>query len=381
MKKKVLVFTGSRADYGILKNLIIKLKKNFSVEICAGGSHFSSRFGYTYKEIIKDKNSIKYKSLKGPMGFDNYSLLKFMSKSLLEYSKFVKISKSDLVIILGDRYEAFIFAIASFFLQKKIIHIHGGEVTSGAFDDSLRHSISKLSNYHFVSHTDYLKRLIQLGEDKKRIYITGALGVENFSNAHKLNKQEIIKKFNLNKNYKIALITFHPETRSSISIKKQIIIFLNSLKKINNINFVFTYNNADTGANYFIKKIKEFSKKKNKNFRLIKSLGSDMYFSILKSSDIIIGNSSSGILEAPSARTPTLNIGNRQLGRVFGPSVFQCSLEKKHITKNISKILKLKKIRFKNPYYKKNVSSKMISLCKKIVLKKKEVFKKFYDVK
>lgn len=245
----------------------------------------------------------------------------------------------------------------------------------------MRHSISKLSNYHFVSHTDYLKRLIQLGEDKKRIYITGALGVENFSNAHKLNKQEIIKKFNLNKNYKIALITFHPETRSSISIKKQIIIFLNSLKKINNINFVFTYNNADTGANYFIKKIKEFSKKKNKNFRLIKSLGSDMYFSILKSSDIIIGNSSSGILEAPSARTPTLNIGNRQLGRVFGPSVFQCSLEKKHITKNISKILKLKKIRFKNPYYKKNVSSKMISLCKKIVLKKKEVFKKFYDVK
>ena len=381
MKKKVLVFTGSRADYGILKNLINKLKKNFNVEICAGGCHFSSKFGYTYKEIIKDKNTIKYKSLKGPISFDNYSLLKFMSKSLLEYSKFVKISKSDLVIILGDRYEAFIFAIAGFFLQKKIIHIHGGEVTSGAFDDSLRHSISKLSNYHFVSHTDYQKRLIQLGEDKKKIYITGALGVENFSNARKLYKKEIIKKFNLNKNYKIALITFHPETRSSISIKKQIIIFLNSLKKINNINFVFTYNNADTGANYFIKKIKEFKKKKNKNFRLIKSLGSDMYFSILKSSDIIIGNSSSGILEAPSARTPTLNIGNRQLGRVFGPSVFQCNLEKKHITKNISKILKLKKIKFKNPYFKKDVSSKMISLCKKIVSKKKEAFKKFYDVK
>lgn len=381
MKKKVLVFTGSRADYGILKNLIIKLKKNFDVEICAGGNHFSSKFGYTYREIIKDKNLIKYKSSQGPIAFDNYSLLRFMSKSLLEYSKFVKISKSDLVIVLGDRYEAFIFTIASFFIKKKIIHIHGGEVTSGAFDDSLRHSISKLSNYHFVSHKDYKKRLIQLGEDKKKIHITGALGAENFSNAYKLNREEIIKKFNLNKNYKIALITFHPETRSSISIKKQIFIFLESLKKIENINFVFTYNNADTGANYFIKKIKEFSKTKNKNFKLVKSLGSEIYFSILKSSDIIIGNSSSGILEAPSAKTPTLNIGNRQLGRVFGPSVFQCNLEEKQISKCILKILKKKNIRFKNPYYKKNISSKMISLCKKIVLKKNEVFKKFYDVK
>ena len=126
MKKKVLVFTGSRADYGILKNLIIKLKKNFDVEICAGGNHFSSKFGYTYREIIKDKNLIKYKSSQGPIAFDNYSLLRFMSKSLLEYSKFVKISKSDLVIVLGDRYEAFIFTIASFFIKKKIIHIHGG---------------------------------------------------------------------------------------------------------------------------------------------------------------------------------------------------------------------------------------------------------------
>ena len=171
MKKKVLVFTGSRADYGILKNLIIKLKKNFSVEICAGGNHFSAKFGYTFKEIINDKNIIKYRSSQRTNTFDDYSLLKFMSNSLLEYSKFISISKSDLIIILGDRYEAFTFAIASFFLKKKIIHIHGGEVTSGAFDDSLRHSISKLSNYHFVSHKDYQKRLIQLGEDKKKFIL------------------------------------------------------------------------------------------------------------------------------------------------------------------------------------------------------------------
>ena len=381
MAKKVLVFTGSRADYGILKNLIIKLKKDFKLEICAGGSHFSSKFGHTYKEIIKDRNLIKYKSSQGIKRFDNFSILNFMSKSLLEYSKFIKISKCDLVIILGDRYEAFVFAIASFFFKKKIIHIHGGEVTSGAFDDSLRHSISKLSNYHFVSHNKYKKRLIQLGEDKKKIYVTGALGAENFYKTEKLNKKDIIKKYNLNKNFKIALITFHPETRSVIPIKKQISIFLNSLKKIKNVNFVFTYNNADTEANYFIKKIQQFSKFKNENFKVIKSFGSSMFFSILKSSDIIIGNSSSGILEAPSAKTPTLKIGNRQLGRIFSPSIFQCDLDENQISKNILKILKLKNIKFINPYYKKNISTKMISLCKKIILEKNEVFKKFYDIK
>ena len=345
MAKKVLVFTGSRADYGILKNLIIKLKKDFKLEICAGGSHFSSKFGHTYKEILKDRNLIKYKSSQGINRFDNFSILNFMSKSLIEYSKFIKISKCDLVIMLGDRYEAFVFAIASFFLKKKIIHIHGGEVTSGAFDDSLRHSISKLSNYHFVSHNKYKKRLIQLGEDKKKIYVTGALGAENFYKTVKLNKKDIIKKYNLNKNFKIALITFHPETLSVIPIKKQISIFLNSLKKIKNVNFVFTYNNADTEASYFIKKIQQFSKFQNGNFKVIKSFGSSMYFSILKSSDIIIGNSSSGILEAPSAKTPTLNIGNRQLGRIFSPSIFQCDLDENQISKNILKILKLKKIK------------------------------------
>ena len=381
MAKKVLVFTGSRADYGILKNLISKLKKVFKLEICAGGGHFSSKFGHTYKEILKDKNLIKYKSFQDINKFDNFSILNFMSKSLIEYSKFIKISKCDLVIILGDRYEAFVFAIASFFLKKKIVHIHGGEVTFGAFDDSLRHSISKLSNYHFVSHAKYKRRLIQLGENKKKIFVTGALGAENFYKTVKLKRKDIIEKYNLNKNFKIALITFHPETLSVIPIKRQISIFLNSLKKIKNVNFVFTYNNADTEAGYFIKKIQRFSKFQNKNFKVIKSFGSSMYFSILKNSDIIIGNSSSGILEAPSAKTPTLNIGNRQLGRIFSPSIFQCDLDENQIYKKIFKILKLKKIKFSNPYYKKNVSSKMISLCKKIILEKNEVFKKFYDVK
>ena len=380
MKKKVLVFTGSRADYGILKNLIIKLKKNFIVEICAGGNHFTSKFGMTYKEILKDNNYIKYKSLQRLSGFDNYALLKFMSKSLLEYSQFVKISKTDLVIVLGDRYEAFIFTIACFFLEKKIVHIHGGELTHGAFDDCLRHSISKLSNFHFVSHIKYMKRLIQLGEDKKNIFVTGALGAENFYKCKKLNKNDIIKKNKLNKNIKIALVTFHPETRSKISTKEQIKIFLNSLIKKKNLNYLITYNNSDTNADYFIKKIKTFSKGKKNTIKLVKSLGAKMYFSILKNADIIIGNSSSGILEAPSARIPTLNIGNRQSGRVFAKSIFQCDLKTSQIAKKIDFILSKKKIIFSNPYYKKDTSTIMLEHCKKIVRNKNMIFKKFNDI-
>ena len=380
MKKKVLVFTGSRADYGILKNLIMKLKLAFNIEICASGNHFTSKFGYTYKEILQDKNSIKYKSLIRTRFYDNFSLLKFMSKSLWEYSNFINKSKCDLVIILGDRYEAFIFAIASFFLKKKIIHIHGGEVTNGSFDDSLRHSISKLSNYHFVSHKDYKKRLIQLGENKKNIFVTGALGVDNFFKTKKIDKNKIIQKYDLDKKYKIALVTFHPETRSIIPIKKQIEIFLKSLKKIKHLNFIFTYNNADTNADYFIKKINEFAKLNNNNVSIVKSLGSNMYFSILQAANIIIGNSSSGILEAPSAKTPTLNILNRQSGRIFAPSVFNCNLNENQIAYKILKILKLKNIKYKNPYYKKDTAKIMLFLCKKIIRDKKGIFKKFYDI-
>ena len=380
MKNKILVFTGSRADYGILKNLIKRLKSRFRVEICASGNHFSKKFGSTYKEILNDKNLIKYASKVKSSSYDNYSILKFMSKSLSEYSHFVKKSKCDLVIILGDRYEAFIFSVACFFLKKKIVHIHGGEVTNGAFDDSLRHSISKLSNYHFVSHIRYKKRLIQLGENKRKIYVTGALGVENYYLTKKINKKNIMEKFNLNNNFKLALITFHPETRSIIPIKKQIDIFLKSLKKIKNINLLFTYNNTDTNADYFIKEIKKFSSKKN-NILVVKSLGAKWYFNILKYSDIIIGNSSSGILEAPSAKTPTLNIGKRQSGRIFPPSIFQTDLNTNLISKSIIKILKIKKIEFKNPYYKKNISLNMVRLCKKILKEKNNNLKYFYDIK
>ena len=168
--KKIAIYTGSRADYSILKGLILELKKQktLQIKVYAGGAHFSKNFGETYKEIINDKITLNFSSKVKIKGTSNLDILNFMSQSLKEYTKILNINKPDLIIVLGDRYETYTFALAAFFLNIKIAHIHGGEITEGAFDDALRHSISKLSNYHFVTHKFYKKRLVQLGEKKPK---------------------------------------------------------------------------------------------------------------------------------------------------------------------------------------------------------------------
>ena len=171
-KKTVLFFTGSRADYSLLKLLIKKFsnEKSFKTKVIAGGHHFSKLFGYTYQEILKDKIKLNYRSKVKVTDTTGYELVKFFGNSLKDYSTLITKSKPDLVILLGDRYETFCFCVASFFLNIPIAHIHGGELTFGAFDDGLRHSITKLSNFHFVSHFSYKKRVIQLGENPKKVF-------------------------------------------------------------------------------------------------------------------------------------------------------------------------------------------------------------------
>ena len=331
MKKNICVFTGSRADYGILKNLIIDLKniKSFNTKLIVGGSHFFKKFGYTYKEIIKDGIKIDKKINLNLKETDNVNILNFISNSIKKYTKNLNSINPSIAIVLGDRFEAFSFAIACLFFKHQNRHIHGGEVTSGSFDDSIRHSISKLSNYHFVSNRIYKKRLIQLGENKKNIFDIGSLGVQNFLETKKDDKVVFLKKYKLPKNKKLILVTFHPETRSNLTYKKQIKIFLESIQRIENTYYIFTYNNMDTEGLYFIRQLEKFCKK-NKNSRMFRSMGSSIYFNFLKNVDLIIGNSSSAIIEAPSAKIPTLNIGTRQNGRLIAKSVYSCSLKKKN---------------------------------------------------
>ncbi len=382
MKKKILFYTGSRADYGLLKPLIFKFKKdkNLRTLIIAGSHHFKKSLGSTFKEISRDKIKIDYKSSVKIKKTSFKEISKYCGHCLIENSDILKKSNPDLIILLGDRYEVFSFCIAAFFFQIPIVHLHGGEKTDGAFDDSLRHSISKLSNFHFVSHSDYKKRLVQLGEDPKKIFNFGALGIENIKKAKLMSKSNLFKKLEIPLNKKKILATFHPETNSLIPQKQQIRVFLSSLKKFKNITLIFTHNNADPEGDHFIEMLKKF-KKQNNNIKIFGSLGIKIYHSLIKQVDLVIGNSSSGIIEVPSLKTPTINIGNRQKGRLASKSVFHVPLKKLIIEKKISNILNKKhQIKFEDLFYKKNTSQNMYLQIKKII-KSKKILKNFYDLK
>ena len=376
IKKKLIIFTGSRADYGIMSKLIKELDKKLQILIFAGSDHFSKKYGNTYKEILRDGFKIQIKS-----NIKSYSNSKplsiYCSKILHEYSlKILKHNPSS-VIVLGDRYEAFIFSICCFFNKIPIFHLHGGELTQGAFDDKLRHAISKFSNFHFVTNSIYKKRLMQLGENPKRIFNFGSLGEENFRNIKIISKSNLFKKYKIPLNKKIALVTLHPETMSNISYKKQIFSVLKAIKYKNKYFYVFTSSNSDPGSKIFINSINIFIKK-NTNTKIIKSLGRQDYINLLKNVNLVIGNSSSGILETPSANVYALNIGNRQSGRNFEKNVVQTSFNSEEISKKIEIYIN-KKIRIKKKF--KN-SSKLIS--KKILqilnFKKIDLTEKFYDI-
>lgn len=380
--KKIFIITGSRAEYGLLRNLIIKLKnsKKFNTKLIVTGSHLSKKHGYTIKEIINDKINIDYKiDIKIKKDLEK-NITESVSVFLKKLSNILFSQKPDLIVLLGDRYELIAPAFAGLIFNIPIAHIHGGEVTNGAYDDSIRHSISKMSNLHFVSNKIYKKRLLQLGEESKNIFITGGMGVDAIKNLKLYNKLQIQKELGIVFQKKILIVTLHPETKSFYKSKIQIDILLLSLSKLKNTTIIFTCANADTDNLIINKKIKSFVKK-NSNSYFYYSLGQKKYYTILKIADVIIGNSSSGILEAPSFKTPTINIGNRQDGRVMAKSVinvgYNSNLLKKAIekvySKNFKKILK----KSKNPYGNGGATKKIFD----ILLKKKFTFtKKFKDI-
>ena len=377
IKKKIIIFTGSRADYGIMSNLIKKLDNKLQTLIFAGSDHFSKQYGNTYKEILRDGIKIQIKSdLKSYSNSEPLSL--YCSKILREYSlKILKHNPSS-AVVLGDRYEAFIFSFCCFLNKIPIFHLHGGELTEGAFDDKLRHAISKFSNFHFVTNNIYKKRLMQLGESPKRIFDFGSLGEENFRKVKITSKINFFKKYKIPLNKKIALVTLHPETISNVSYRKQISSVLKAIKYKNKYFYIFTSSNSDPGSKIFINSIDVFIKK-NDNTKIIKSLGRQDYINLLKNVNLVIGNSSSGVLETPSAEVYSLNIGNRQNGRNFEKNIVHASFDSKEISKKIEKYIN-KRIKIKK---KLKETSKLIS--KKIFqilnFEKINLVNKFYDIK
>lgn len=338
--KNICVFTGTRAEYGLLSHFIRLLEKNVSYDLTlvVSGTHLSNSFGYTLKEI-EENYSGKLKKIKLPIDEEN-SIAYITSIALKKYSAFLEKNKFDLVFLLGDRYECFAMASASFLNRVPIAHIHGGETSLGAIDNSLRHSITHMSEYHFVSCKEHLDKVISLGAKKENSLIVGPMIIDNLLLANKISNSYFEYKTNFKYSEKNLLLTFHSETLSKdygLKIFENLLIAIEQLmnnKKLK-VAILATYPNADTAGSIIKKRLEEFALNK-KYFSLFPSLGHDLYVHALKSFNCLIGNSSSGLIEAPLVGIPVINLGDRQKGRKSFGEVIDLSGEQK--TEILSKL-------------------------------------------
>jgi GDP/UDP-N,N'-diacetylbacillosamine 2-epimerase (hydrolysing) len=375
---KILIFSAGRSDFGLLLPIINFLKKKHNIDLAISSQHLDKRFGCAVEEIKENKIKLAYKNKELLKNTELNNIFSYFSKSTLEYFFFLKKKKPKAIFVLGDRYEVYSFVIPAYFLNIPVIHMHGGELSFGAFDDGIRHSISKFSNLHFVINDSYKKRLINMGENPKTIFNFGSTATEKIKLTKFIDKKIFYKKYQL-KLDKSIVITFHPETRSDVEPHAQIKCLLKALSYFNNYNLIFTASNSDTQGIYFNNQILKFKIKHN-NVHIINNMGQKTYWNFLKNSSVVVGNSSSGIIEAPSIGIPTLNIGNRQLGRIYSKSIFHSRINKNEIIRQLNNILKKKKIKYSNNFYKPN-TAKNIAIEVGKFLKKKIINKKFYDIK
>lgn len=342
MKKIVSILTATRAEYGLLKPIMIKLREfdDIDVRIVVTGMHLRPEYGLTYKDIEKDGLTIDKKIDILDDSDTAAAISKAMGKAMINFADYYEELKPDLLIVLGDRYETLAVSCVAMNAKIPIAHLHGGETTEGAIDESVRHAITKMSYLHFTSTEEYRKRVIQLGEAPDRVFNVGAIGVENVKNLTLLSKEELgqILDFELIKPY--GIITYHPETLENKDVEVQFMELLNGIDMYPNLDYIFTKANADANGRVINQLIDQYVAKR-KNSIAFESLGTIRYLSAMKYCAMIIGNSSSGIIEAPSFGVPTINIGDRQKGRLQGDSVINCNANKDDIIKAIKQALNI----------------------------------------
>lgn len=385
MKKTIAVLTATRAEYGLLKTIIKALTADgsFNVRLVVTGAHLSPEFGLTYHEIEEDGIKID-KKIETLLSSDTpASVSKCMGLTMIGLADYFAENKPDAFMVLGDRYEALAAACAAFNARIPIIHLHGGETTEGAIDEAYRHAISKMSCLHLTSTEEYRRRVIQLGEVPERVFAIGAIGVENAIKTKLLSLKELSDSLGiaLSKNY--AFATFHPVTLENDSAKQQVTSLLKALNKQKDMQFIFSKANADSNGRIINKILEEYCAKHD-NFFLFSSLGMKRYLSAVKHAKFVIGNSSSGLIEVPSFKIPTINIGDRQKGRLMASSVISCQPDQKEIEEAVAKALnpEFRKIAAKtvNPYGDGKTSEKAVSLIKAFLKKPVDLKKKFYDI-
>lgn len=382
--KKISFISGSRAEYSLMKPIMLQASQSQIIEQTNifTGTHFSEKYGLSKKNILDDLLSIDYEVDLAIATDNRQDIADYVSKGIKGFANFFSSYRPDLICILGDRYEILSAAICATVFGIPIAHIHGGEVTQGAIDDAIRHSITKMAHLHFVSTNSHWKRVIQLGESPSKVFNVGAIGIDNIRKLKILKRNQLKQVLGIKNLDNFFVVTFHPATLEhgkNESAMKEILLGISTYPEK---SIIFTMPNADTESNKITNLIKEFCKK-NINAHFYKNLGQQNYLSCLALADCVIGNSSSGIIEAPSLKTPTVNVGNRQKGRERAKSIIDCSPKSGEIINAINKAISIKyddnlKV-YSNPYDNGGAITKILEILEKVKIDNL-LDKEFYDV-
>ena len=382
--KKICVITGSRAEYGLLNRVmrLIKEDADLQLQIIATNMHLSVEYGETYKEIEADGFIIDKKIPILSLSDTINATVKSVGAGVIGFADAYEELRPDMIMVLGDRYEILAAVSAALFYKIPVIHLHGGEITEGAYDDAIRHAVTKMSHLHFTSTEEYRRRVIQMGEDPETVYNVGALGCDNIRQVLLLKKEELEKLINFPLDRNTIFVTFHPATMENNTAETQFSELLFALDNFKDLRVIFTMPNSDTDSLIIMELIKNYSAKNSKRAIWFTSLGMVRYLSLLQYIGAVVGNSSSGILEVPSFHIPTLNIGDRQKGRIAAKSVIDCLPVKDDIEKKLAVITKTGYIEslqnVVNPYEKPNTAKEVVRIIKEksnITVKKK-----FYNI-
>ncbi|MDD2798224.1 MAG: UDP-N-acetylglucosamine 2-epimerase [Bacteroidales bacterium] len=384
--RKICVVTTTRADYGILKQLMFAIKADpeLQLQVIATNMHLSAEFGNTYQEILNDGFVIDKKVEMLQSTDSANAICKSIGKGAMGFADAYEELNPDLIVVLGDRYEMIAIVSAALFCRIPVAHIHGGEITEGAYDDAVRHAVTKMSHLHFASTESYRNRIIQMGEQPETVFNVGAMGVDAIRSLKLMPKEALEDSLGFTFSSPTALITFHPVTLDNqMSSLEQLSNLLTVLRAKKELCCLFTYPNSDTDGRQIIEMINAFVEENKERSFCIPSLGQFRYFSALKQVDFVLGNSSSGIIEVPSFGIPTVNIGIRQKGRLRAESVIDCAPSVEGISKAIDNALNTEFARFakevENPYFRPDSAQQILHILKTADLSQ-ILQKRFYDI-
>lgn len=384
--KKICVVTTTRAEYGLLKRLTEELMGDPFFDVCfvVTGTHLEEEYGYTVREIQQDRIPIAEQIRIFNGDYSKEGICAAMGRASVLFGEMFQRQKPDFLVVLGDRYELIPICTCAVIQGIPIAHISGGEITEGAIDDMIRHAVTKMSYLHFVACETYRKRVIQLGESPDRVFNYGDVGVENIRKMNFLSKDEIEEQLEGKLFHPYACVTFHPVTAERADIVNQMEELLACMRQMTDICFIVTMANADFQGNR-INQMWETAAESSENIKIYKSLGSKCYLSLMKDAAFVLGNSSSGIIEAPSLGIPTVNIGKRQSGRLRAESVIDCGPQREAIEAAIHRAVSAE---FKetakaavNPYGDGDTSVKIAETLKDVLQNHEIPTKLFYDLK